>query len=234
MPARTGPERTELDISVKAQDIGAYLAQVGYGDAVRGGKGELTGRVSWNGPPTDLDYGSLSGALQMRAEDGQFVKLKPGVGRLLGVLSLQSLPRRITLDFKDVFGEGFAFDRIDGTAKIARGVMTTGDLGMVGTSATVVITGAADLAKETQNLHVRVVPTVGDSVAAAAGLALLNPVVGVGAWIAQRLLKDPLGRMLAYEYAVTGSWDDPQVEKLSEPRADRAPATQAGKENEAQ
>ena len=234
VPARTGAERTELDISVKAQDIGAYLAQVGYGDAVRGGKGELTGRVSWNGPPTDLDYGSLSGALQMRAEDGQFVKLKPGVGRLLGVLSLQSLPRRITLDFKDVFGEGFAFDRIDGTAKIARGVMTTGDLGMVGTSATVVITGAADLAKETQNLHVRVVPTVGDSVAAAAGLALLNPVVGVGAWIAQRLLKDPLGRMLAYEYAVTGSWDDPQVEKLSEPRADRAPATQAGKENEAQ
>ncbi len=227
IPARTGPERTELAISVKVQDIGAYLAQVGYGDAVRSGEGELTGRVSWNGSPTELDYGSLSGTLQVRAEDGQFVKLKPGVGRLLGVLSLQSLPRRITLDFKDVFGEGFAFDRIDGTANIARGVMTTGDLGMVGTSATVVITGSADLAKETQDLHVRVVPTVGDSVAAAAGLALLNPVVGVGAWIAQRLLKDPLGRMLAYEYAVTGSWDDPQVEKLSEPRADQ-PA-QAGK-----
>src|SRR5690606_29525935 len=123
---------------------------------------------------------------------------------------------------KDVFGEGFAFDRIEGTATVSRGVMKTDNLGMVGPSATVLITGTADIARESQNLRVRVVPTVGDSVAAAAGLALLNPVVGVGAWIAQRLLKDPLGRMLAFEYEVTGSWSDPQVRKLSEPAADAA------------
>jgi uncharacterized protein YhdP len=186
---------------------------------VRGGEGELTGHVTWNGPPTDLDYASLSGTVQIRAEDGQFVKLKPGVGRLLGVLSLQALPRRITLDFKDVFGEGFAFDRIDGTATITGGVMKTDNLGMIGPSANVVMTGTADLARETQNLHVRVVPTVGDSVAAAAGLALLNPVVGVGVWVAQKLLKDPIGQMFAFEYAITGSWEDPQVEKLKTPQA---------------
>lgn len=220
---RGATERTELDISVKATDIGAYLTHFGYADTVRGGEGELSGKVSWNGPPTELDYGSLSGELRVRAEDGQFVQLQPGVGRLLGVLSLQALPRRITLDFKDVFGEGFAFDRIDGTATVTRGVMTTDNLGMVGTSATVLITGTADLARETQNLHVRVIPTVGDSVAAAAGLALLNPVVGVGAWIAQRILKDPLGRMLAFEYSVTGSWDNPQVQKLGEPTEDASP-----------
>ena len=216
-PARLGQERTDLNIKVQVQNIGAYLKQFGYEDTVRGGEGELSGQVGWNGPPTALDYGSLSGTLQLRAENGQFVQIKPGMGRLLGVLSLQALPRRIALDFKDVFGEGFAFDRIDGTATITRGVIRTDNLGMVGPSATVAITGTADLARETQNLHVRVVPTVGDSVATAAGLALLNPVVGVGAWIAQRILKDPIGQMFAYEYAITGSWHDPKVQKLRAP-----------------
>lgn len=217
-PRTVAAERTELDVKVEVQDIGTYLAPLGYRDMVRGGEGELTGHVTWNGPPTDLDYASLSGTVQVRAEDGQFVKLKPGVGRLLGVLSLQALPRRITLDFKDVFGEGFAFDRIDGTATITGGVMKTDNLGMIGPSASVVMTGTADLAHETQNLHVRVVPTVGDSVAAAAGLALLNPVVGVGVWVAQKLLKDPIGQIFAFEYSITGSWEDPQVEKLKAPQ----------------
>jgi uncharacterized protein YhdP len=81
----------------------------------------------------------------------------------------------------------------------------------------VAITGQADIARETQDLVVRVVPSVGDSVAAAAAVALLNPIVGVGALLAQRLLKDPLGQMLAFEYRVTGPWEEPKVERLRAP-----------------
>jgi uncharacterized protein YhdP len=72
---------------------------------------------------------------------GQFVKLEPGVGRLLGILSLQSLPRRITLDFRDVFSEGFAFDAIGGQFAVARGVMATSDLQIQGPSAKVLMSG---------------------------------------------------------------------------------------------
>jgi uncharacterized protein YhdP len=158
-----------------------------------------------------------------RAEKGQFVKLQPGIGKLLGVLSLQSLPRRITLDFNDIFSAGFAFDHINGTATIAQGVARTQDLTMVGPAATVVLTGQADLARETQDLSVRVVPVVGDSVAAAAAVALLNPIVGVGALLAQRLLKDPIGQMLAFQYRITGPWDDPQVERVGLPEGQGEP-----------
>ena len=145
------------------------------------------------------------------------MKVKPGVGRLLGVLSLQSLPRRISLDFRDVFSDGFAFDAINGSAKIAQGVATTDNLAMTGPAASVAIAGRADLAKETQDLTVRVVPVLGDSVAVAAGVALLNPIVGAGALIAQRLFKDPLGQMFSYEYQVTGSWEDPKVVRTRSP-----------------
>jgi uncharacterized protein YhdP len=86
--------------------------------------------------------------------------------------------------------------------------------------------GEADLARETQDLTVRVVPVIGDSVAAAAGVALLNPIIGAGALLAQRILKDPIGQMFAFEYRVSGGWDDPKVERLA---ARSAPEAEAAK-----
>jgi uncharacterized protein YhdP len=216
-PPRLGTERTELDVKVDVKDVGTYLARFGQPDAVAKGTATLEGAVRWSGPVHRIDYGSLSGHLALKAAKGQFMKVDPGVGRLLGVLSLQSLPRRVTLDFRDIFSDGFAFDSIIGSAKIASGVAVTDDLAMAGPAASVAITGRADLAKETQDLTVRVVPTIGDSIAVAAGVVLLNPIIGAGALLAQRLLRDPLGQMLAYEYRVTGSWAEPKVIRVRAP-----------------
>lgn len=213
-PGAPAAEQTELEVKIQAQDAGKYLARFGYPDTLARGTAELDAKARWRGPIWSIDFPSLNGEVTFRAANGQFVKLKPGIGRLLGVLSLQSIPRRITLDFNDIFSEGFAFDTIAGTAAIAQGVARTQDLTMTGPAATVALTGQADLARETQDFTVRVVPSVGDSVAAAAAVALLNPIVGVGALLAQRILKDPLGQMLAFEYRVTGPWEDPKVERL--------------------
>jgi uncharacterized protein YhdP len=195
---------------------------------VRGAKATLKGHLSWNGPPHAVDYPSLAGTVSLHAEKGQFLKVDPGAGRLLGVLSLQSLPRRITLDFRDVFSEGFGFDAIDASGAIDRGILTTQDFRMTGPAAAVSLTGTLDLDRETQNLRVRIVPSVGDNVAVATGLALLNPIVGLGTLVAGRLFKDPLGKLFAYEYDVTGSWSDPKVtkagEKVLQTKEDGAPA----------
>jgi uncharacterized protein (TIGR02099 family) len=231
-PPRFGDERTELEVKAEVKDVGTYLARFGQPDAVAKGTATLAGTVRWRGPIHRIDYGSLTGRLELTAANGHFVKVNPGVGRLLGVLSLQSLPRRFSLDFRDVFSDGFAFDSITGSAKIATGVAVTDDMAMAGPAASVAITGRADLARETQDLTVRVVPTIGDSVAVAAGVALLNPIVGAGALLAQRLFKDPLGQMLAYEYRVSGSWADPKVIQVRTPNL-QAPAKEAGETGEA-
>jgi uncharacterized protein YhdP len=219
-------ERATLELKAATQDVGKYLARFGYPDVVAKGTADLEGALAWTGPLARIDYPSLAGNLTFKAEAGQFLKLEPGMGKLLGVLSLQSLPRRLTLDFRDIFSEGFAFDSIAGSAKIAQGIATTEGLAMAGPSASIAIAGTTDLARETQDLTVRVVPVVGDSVAIAATLALLNPIIGAGAFLAQRLLKDPLGQMLAFEYHVTGTWEDPKVVKTRDPQlpAGEAPA----------
>jgi uncharacterized protein YhdP len=208
---RNWTARPSVDVKVKldVSDIGKYLDRMGYPHTVQHGSAKLEGNVSWAGSPQSIDFPTLTGNLGLQAEKGQFLKAEPGVAKLLGVLSLQSW---VTLDFPRVFGEGFGFDSIASKAKIANGVLTTEDFDMRGPSAEVKMSGTVDLVRETQDLHTRVIPTLGDSVSAAA--ILVNPIWGLPLIIIQRLLKNPLGQIFAVEYQVTGSWTKPQVKRL--------------------
>ncbi len=214
-PGRAGGNAAETALAFKLDVNNAekLIDRMGMPEAVRRGEGDIEGDVSWAGNPFAFDLPSLSGQIKADIGKGQFKKLEPGVGRLLGVLSLQSLPRRITLDFRDIFSEGFAFDSITGAATIEKGVMTTDELRIRGPSAKVLLSGQVDLAAETQNLKVRVQPAIGETLAVGAMLA--NPVAGAVAWAAQKVLKDPLDQIFAFEYAVTGGWSDPQVDKIA-------------------
>src|SRR5438876_95004 len=106
------PSRTSADFELAATDCGKFLERVGYASLVKGGSARLQGSLAWNGDPLAIDYPSLSGHVQMQAEDGQFLEVDPGLGKLVSLMSLQALPRRLTLDFRDVFSKGFQFDRI--------------------------------------------------------------------------------------------------------------------------
>jgi len=209
------PSRTAVQFDLEAGDAGSFLGRAGHPGLVKGGRARLQGSLSWQGDPATLDFPTLAGELQMQAEDGQFLEIKPGLGKLVSLMSLQALPRRIALDFRDVFSKGFQFDRIASSAAVESGVLKLKEFRMRGSAADVEMTGEADLARETQDLRVRVVPSLGDS--AALGLTLVNPVAGVAAAIAQRILKNPLGQIFAYDYAVSGSWSDPKVAKILPP-----------------
>ncbi|MES2771779.1 MAG: YhdP family protein, partial [Pseudomonadota bacterium] len=203
---------TQLDFKLDAQDLGQLLARLGYAGTIKNGHGQLAGQVSWNGSPFAFDYASLSGALELELLKGQFLKLDPGAGKLLGLISLQALPRRITLDFRDVFSDGFAFDSIAGKLSLAHGLMRTERLQIEGPSARVVMRGETDLQKETQQLEVNVQPDLGGG--AALGVALINPLAGVATLLANKLFQKPLDQIFGFDYLVTGTWDDPKVEKV--------------------
>lgn len=219
--------RSSFDFSLDLQNLGDTLTRLGLPKTVHGGKGKVTGQVSWQGSPLEPDAATMSGEIAVAINEGQFLKVDPGIAKLLGVLSLQSLPRRLTLDFRDVFLQGFAFDAIDGQVKINQGVAETRNLRMRGVQAVVLMEGQADLLKETQNLHVYVVPDV-NAVGASLAYAAINPVVGLGTFLAQVLLRKQVSEASTQEFMVTGSWADPQVDKVAArtpvPAAASAPA----------
>ena len=206
------PAITRINLRLDSSDAGKLLARFDYPGYVKNGTVKLEGELSWPGGLADMDYAVLTGNFSLVARNGQFMKADPGIGKLLGILSLQALPRRITLDFQDVFSSGFAFDDISGSMRIIKGVMSSDDFKMQGPAARVAMSGETDLGRETQKLRVRITPLIGDSVALA-GAFLGGPVIGLTALVLQKMLKDPLGQIISYEYQVTGTWVDPVVAK---------------------
>lgn len=207
-----GRRRTALSFTLDIDDSGQLLARFGREATVRGGKGRITGNIGWLGSPLSPDLASLSGQLRADIERGQFLKVEPGAAKLLGVLSLQALPRRLALDFRDVFSEGFAFDFVRGDARIEQGVIASNNLQMKGVNAAVLMDGSADIARETQDLKVVVVPEINAGTASLIATAI-NPAVGLGSFLAQFLLRQPLQSAATQEFRITGSWADPKVEK---------------------
>ncbi len=220
--AQTGPvagrsikerRRTVMNFKLDIHDSGALLERFGMKGVVRKAPGKVEGQVAWLGSPITLDYPSLSGNFNISVENGQFLKKDPGIAKLLGVLSLQSLPRRLALDFRDVFSEGFSFDFFRGDVSIAQGIAHTSNLQMKGVNALVAMEGQADIAKETQKIKVLIVPEL-DAGTAALVAGYLNPVIGLGTFLAQLVLRKPLIEANTHEYTIDGSWLDPQVTEV--------------------
>jgi uncharacterized protein (TIGR02099 family) len=211
---------TRLALNAESGNLNATFAQFGHGDTLKRGTGTLKGTLLWPGAPHDFSLQALSGEIKVDWREGQFAKMEPGLGKLLGLISLQSIPRRITLDFRDVFSDGFAFDRISGDIRIARGILLTDNFEVSGPAAFVAMSGEVSLSQETQNLRLRVVPEVGEGVALAASV-IGTPVLGLTTLLVQKLLQNPLNRIVAFEYQVTGTWDNAVVSRAG---AANAPA----------
>ncbi|MBC7513175.1 MAG: TIGR02099 family protein [Herminiimonas sp.] len=228
--ADSGDSLTNLAYRLEVANAGKLLERFGFANVLKGGKGLLEGDIRWQGLPFALDVPTLDGQMRIDMAAGQFLKVDPGAAKLLGVLSLQSLPRRLTLDFRDVFSEGFAFDGIAGTVAIARGTARTDNLKMRSVNATVIMDGTADIARESQNLHVAVIPEINVGTASVVYALAVNPVIGLGSFLAQLFLRDPLMRAFTFEYRITGPWSAPEVVKVNRRtgEAQSAPAAQTG------
>ena len=218
---KDGKSNTSLNFALELIDAGKLLDRVGFPGTIGRGKGTLAGDISWAGLPYAMDIPSLSGQIEMNVESGQFLKQDPGAAKLLGVLSLQALPRLLKLDFHDVFSEGLAFDGISANAMIERGVLRTDNLKMHGVAATVLMDGSADIANESANLRVVVIPEFNLGTGPLVYGLAVNPVIGLGGFLAQLFLRAPVMKALTYEMQVTGPWKAPVITKIDNPA--RAP-----------
>ena len=214
-PSGRSSERRRMVMNFRFDiaDSGQLLARFGMKDVVRRGKGKMEGQVAWMGSPLSLDYPSMNGSFNVNMEGGQFLKADPGLAKLLGVLSLQSLPRRLSLDFRDVFTEGFAFDFVRGDITIQQGIAATNNLQMKGLNAAVLMEGRADLAQETQDIKVVVIPEINAGTASLAA-AVINPALGLGTFLAQMVLREPLMAAATQQFHIDGTWADPRITKI--------------------
>jgi uncharacterized protein YhdP len=206
--------RTAMNMVLEIDDAGQLLSRFGMPGVIRGGQGQIEGNLGWVGSPLNFNKRTLAGELTLQVNRGQFLQAEPGAARLIGVLNLQSLPRRLALDFKDVFSEGFAFDFVRGNVQVAQGMARTNNLQMKGVTAAVLIEGEADVLQETQDLMAVIIPDLSTGTATLV-TTLINPVTGITALLGQFLLRQPLQEAATRQFHVTGSWGDPKITPVS-------------------
>jgi uncharacterized protein YhdP len=211
-----GRRRTVMNFKLDVADAGGLLTRLGMKDQLSRGKGKLEGQVSWIGSPLTPDYPSMTGKFNMSLETGQFLKA-PDIGakKLVSILSLQSLAQRLTLDFRDVFSSGFAFEFFRGDVQIENGIASTHNLQMKGVNAAVLMEGQADIVHETVDAKVVMVPEINAGAASLAAI-FIPPyaAVGITTFLAQLFLRQPLIEANTQQWHIDGTWSDPKYTEV--------------------
>lgn len=202
--------RSHLRIDFSAENLGDMLGAFGFAGLFNGGKTRAHLDAAWPGAPSAMELANMDGKLSIQVTDGSIPEVAPGVGRLFGLVSLVELPRRLTLDFGDVFGKGLAFDSITGDFALADGNATTSNLVMRGPAAEITIKGRTGLRAKDYDQQALVVPHVGNSLPIV-GAVVAGPIGAAAGFVAQGLLGRGINRVASARYHIGGSWDKPDI-----------------------
>ena len=200
-----GVRRSSVELRIRCDDLGLLIGTLsGAGTSGVTGAADLRLSARWPGSPLDFEVGGVEGTLHVRVSDGRIPQARPGAaGRLFGLLMLASLPRRLLLDFGDLFQEGFAFDSLEGSFSIASGDALTRDLVIDGATATIELAGRTGLVAEDYDQIATIVPKL-------SGTLPLVPI-----WLGQKIFNTRVfDRAFAFRYDISGPWSEPRIEPL--------------------
>ena len=205
-----------MDAAIKFANLGGFMDRIGFEKMVSGGDGTMQGRMTWRNLPWTHNIADIDGEVEVSVDKGRFMHVNSRTARLLELLSLQSLQRLAKLEANptSLLRDGFPFDTIRGHMKLSDGVLRTDGYKVNGPVAAIVLAGDVNVVQERWNLKAVVIPNLDASGAAVVTALAVNPLIGLGAFVTQWLLKHPLASAMTMEYAVTGTWDDPKIDPL--------------------
>lgn len=205
---------TRFDVTLSSTDFGRMMSDLGFASVIIGGKISAKGEVSWPGSPSAFDLGTMAGQVHVQIDDGRIEDVEPGAGKLLGLLSLQALPRRLFLDFSDLSGKGLQFTTIEGDIRLAEGDAFTQNLHLESLPANVLITGRTGLVQRDFEQVISVIPNVSDTVSVAGGLAW-GPQAAAILLVLQKLFQSDIDAASMTRYQLSGTWSEPKLAKLN-------------------
>ena len=210
-------QRSYLQARIVSSDVEQTMRQLNYQPGIISKDMEVDLNVSWSGGPRQDFFESLDGDVVVRLGAGQLEEVEPGAGRVFGLMSVVALPRRLSLDFSDVFDRGFGFDEITGSFRLDNGEAFTCDLSLKGPAADVGVVGSASLITREYDQTVIVSGNLGNTLPVV-GAVVAGPQVAAALLIFSQIFKKPLQGVGQIYYGIEGSWDEPSIESADAER----------------
>ena len=209
----TGGQHGSLTAKLESTDLKQTLVDLGYGPSAAAKHALITADLTWPGAPSATLFERLNGNIKVDVQGGQLLNVQPGAGRVFGLLSITTLPRRLSLDFSDLTDKGFAFDSIHGDFSLENGDAYTQNLLLKGPAAEIGMVGRTGLARHDYDQTVVVTGSFGPSLPAA-GLIAGGPAIGAAMLVFSQIFKEPLKGLARGYYRITGSWESPIVQRV--------------------
>jgi uncharacterized protein (TIGR02099 family) len=216
-----GKNMTTLQADLQMHHLGAGLTRWHITPVVDADKGVVQWNGHWPGSMMNFSLDNIQGDLSIFFQNGLITHLsreteeKLGLGKLFSILSLQTIPRRLKLDFSDLSNTGYSFDVFKGDFVIQNGVMHTHNSYIDGPVAYASMKGDLDVMKRLYNVELHVSPHITASLPIVATIAG-GPIAGVAAWVASKIINQGMQRVTGYTYKVSGPWLRPKVRVMSE------------------
>ncbi len=208
---------SSLKLRLESSDIGRTFSGLGFAGTIKDGEGYVNATIDWAGGLGEFKVAEIEGEIDFKLEHGRILDVEPGAGRIVGLLSIQMLPRRLLLDFGDLFGKGFRFNEIRGDYDVVEGVAKTDNFTLLGSSVRMDMLGSVDLGKREYDQRLIITPFVTDSLPLLTYLTgVATPQIAVLLFLAQKVFQDDLAKIAQFEYRVSGPWDNPEVVKVEE------------------
>jgi uncharacterized protein (TIGR02099 family) len=206
-------QRSDFEIQMASESLGDFLNAMDISSSMQGGQTLVDFSAWWPGSPAAFALSRLNGQIEVSVVDGNLTDASAGSGRLLGLLSIQALPKRLSLDFRDVFDSGFSFDKATGTFIMENGMATTDDMLLKSSAASISVSGSTNIVDQQYNQLLTIRPGLGNTLPIIGVLA--GGPIGVAAGLAlQGLLHEQIGEATKVQYRITGDWDDPVFEAV--------------------
>ncbi len=210
-------QRTFVSARLTSSDVMRTFQQLDYQPGIESEAMNAQLEVSWSGGPRQDFLATLEGNVAVRFGSGQLNEIEPGAGRVFGLMSIVALPRRLSLDFSDVFERGFGFDEITGNFRLEGGQAFTCDLSLKGPAADVGIVGRTGLVNKAYEQAAVVSANVGNTLPVV-GAVVAGPQVAAALLIFSQIFKKPLQEMGQVYYGIEGTWEAPSVDVINPPK----------------
>ncbi|WP_455210739.1 YhdP family protein [Kaarinaea lacus] len=207
-----GEQKSDFELHLDSQNLGETMDDLDYVGSISEGEGDIDINVSWPGALTDVDLEHLQGNVSINFKKGKLLAIDSGAGRIFGLFSLQTLPKRLILDFSDLYEKGIVFNEIAGNFSIEDGDAYTNNFYLDGPAAKAQAAGRIGLASQDYDQLLTFTPRTADIVSMI-GLLVSTP----WGFVIPQIFRENINKAMSFQYTLTGSWDNPQLEPVIKP-----------------
>lgn len=207
---------SRLNLTLQGDNFGDLLTDVGFEGTLAEGEGVISGSLQWSGPGYKPALEDLVGEMDVDMQRGRVLKIEPGAARIAGLFALQTIPRRLSLDFKDLVLDGLDYESIRGSVQLANNIAHTPLMQLNGAVGVIDVVGESNIDTQEFDQRITVLPRVSAALPII-GIISGGATAGVGALFAGGLLKAvglDFDRIGLREYTLKGSWEDPALTRV--------------------